>query len=122
MGAVHLYGRFRDADIVGDLLVQAAGRDLNHDLTLAGTERAKTLPECTQSAITLPTGSITSESGLNSIKEILIAEWFGKKLYGAALHCLDAHRHVGMRCHEDDRDLPIRRDQFALKLETALPR
>ena len=48
VGAMHLHRGFGDADIVGNLLVETTGRDLNHDLTLAGAERFETLPERTQ--------------------------------------------------------------------------
>src|SRR5262249_29948801 len=122
MGAMHLHGRFRDADIVGDLLIQATGCDADHDLTLAGAEAGEALSECPQSLITLQTSTITSEASLDSIKQVLITERRREKLYGTALHRLHAHRYVGVRCHKDDRDLPLRRDQLPLKLETALSR
>ena len=72
--------------------------------------------------IIFPPGTIASEAGFDSVKEVLIAEWLGEKLDGTALHRLDRHRHVGVRCDKDDRELPVRRGQLALKLETALPR
>src|SRR6516165_4988797 len=67
IGAMHLHGRFGDADIVGNLLVQATGHDMEHDLSLAGTERVETLSEASQSLITLPSGSIARESRLDSL-------------------------------------------------------
>jgi len=39
VSTMHLYRRFGNADIVGYLLVQATGRDMNHDFSLAGAER-----------------------------------------------------------------------------------
>ena len=72
VGAMHLHRGFGDADIVGNLLVQATGRDLNHDLTLAGAERVETLSERTQGLITLSTGTIASQAGFDSVKEVLI--------------------------------------------------
>src|SRR5262245_38971112 len=58
VGAMHLHRRFGDADIVGNLLVQATGHHMEHDLSLAGTKRVETLSEPSQSPITLPSGSI----------------------------------------------------------------
>src|SRR5215510_1746821 len=58
MGAMYLHGRFRDTDIAGNLLVEATGRDLNHDFALAGAERVETLSERLQDSITLPTGTV----------------------------------------------------------------
>ena len=71
---------------------------------------------------TLPPGTIASEAGLDSVKKILITEWLCEELHGAALHRLHGHRHVGMRCDEDDRHLPVRSGKVALKLKTASPR
>src|SRR5262245_57913719 len=76
VGAMHLHRRFGDADIVGDLLVQATGHDMEHDLSLAGTELVETLPEPSQSLITLPSGSIARESRLDSFNEVLVTERF----------------------------------------------
>jgi len=122
MRAMYLHRRFADADIVGNLFVQATGRDLNHNLTFAGAERFETLPERTQGPITLALGTIASEARLDGIEEVLIAERFCQELYGAALHCLDGHRDVAMRCDEDDRHVPVRRREVALKLKAASSR
>src|SRR5262249_35235304 len=118
MGAMHLHGRYGNADIVGNLLVQATGRNLEHDLTLAGTKRLKTLSQHSQSIILLPTGAVASETGLDSFEEVLIAKRLGEKLDGTAFHRLHTHPHVGVRCHEDDREWAVRRYQLALKLKT----
>src|SRR5215471_14505608 len=95
---------------------------MEHDLSLAGTERVETLSEPSQSLITLPSGSIARESRLDSLNEVLVTERFCQELHGTALHCLDGHWHIGVRCDEDDRHLPIRRGKVALKLEAASPR
>src|SRR5215472_6212867 len=111
VGAMHLHRGFGDADIVGDLLVQATGHDMEHDVTLAGAERVVTFLERGQRPFTLPTGTIASEAGLNGVKQILIAERLCEELYSAALHCLHSHRYV-----------PVRSSKIALKLKTASPR
>src|SRR5215469_14715696 len=121
VGAMHLHRGFGDADIVGNLFVQATGHDMEHDVTLARAERVETFPERSQCPFTLPTGTIASEAGLDGIKQVLISERFGEELNRAALHRLHGHRHVGMRCDEDDRHLPVRSRKVALKLKTAWP-
>src|ERR1700692_1006437 len=95
---------------------------MQHDLALARAERVETLPERSQCPITLPAGTIASEAGLDSVKQILITEWLCEKLHGAAFHRLHGHRHIGMRSNEDDRHLPVRSSKVALKLKTASPR
>src|SRR5258708_5514008 len=71
---MHLHRRLGDADIVGDLFVEATRHDMEHDLTLAWAERVEALPERSQSPFTLPPGTIASEAGLDSVKQILITE------------------------------------------------
>src|SRR5262245_58886242 len=120
--AMHLHRGFSDANIMGNLLVQASGHDMEHDLTLAGAERVETLPERSQSPITLPSGTITSQSGFDRLNEVLITERLCQELYGTSLHRLHGHRNVSVRCDEDDRHLPVCRGEVALKLKTASAR
>ena len=82
---MHFHRRFGDADIMGNLLIQATGHDMEHDLMLAGAERVETFPERSQCPFTLPTGTIASEAGLNGVKQILITERLCEELYSAAL-------------------------------------
>ena len=67
-----------------------------------------------QGPFTLPTGTIAKKAGLDGVKEVLITERLCKELYGTALHRLHDHRHIGMRCDEDDREFPFCRGEFAL--------
>src|SRR5882724_2721450 len=111
-----------DSAIPISLAICLLRRPATHDLTLAWAERVEALPERSQSPFTLPAGTIASETGLHGVKQVLITEWLCEELYGAALHRLHGHRHVGMRCDEDDRHLPVRSGKVALKLKTASPR
>src|SRR4029450_10447835 len=119
---MHLNRGFGDADIAGNLFIEATGRDQEHDLSLTGAERVEALSECTQGLITRPTGTITSKAGVAGMEEGLIPERVGEELDGTALHRSHGHRNVAVRCDEDDRELPVRRSELALKLETASPR
>ena len=65
---MHLHRGFGDADIVGNLLVQAPGHDMEHDVTLAGAERVEPFPQRSQCPLTLSTGTIASEAGVNGVK------------------------------------------------------
>src|SRR4029450_5648157 len=119
---MHLNRGFGDADIAGNLFIEATGRDQEHDLSLTGAERVEALSERTQGLITLPTGPITSKAGLDGIEEVLITERFREELDRTALHRLHGHRNVAVRCDENDSELPVRRSELALKLETASSR
>src|SRR5262249_4675184 len=102
VGAMHLHCRFSDANIVRDLLIEAACRNLDHDLTLAGAERRETLLKPSQCLVALPVSTIARKASFYSVKEFLITEWFCEKLNCTALHRLHGHRDVGVRCNEDD--------------------
>src|SRR5215475_16205559 len=119
---MHLHRGFGDADIVGSLLVQVTGDDMKHDVPLAGTKRVETFPERGQGPFTLSTGAIASEASLDGVKKVLITERLCQELQGTALHRLHRHRHVGVRCDEDDRYLAVCSGKLALKLKTASPR
>ncbi len=119
---MHLHCGFGEPDIVGNLFVYATGQDLEHDFTFAWAELIEALPERSQYPFILPMGTIASEAGLDSVKQILTTERLCKELYRTTLHRLYRHRHVGMRCNEDDRHLPVRGGKVALKLKAASPR
>ena len=78
---MHLHRGLGDADLVGNLFVQATARDLDHDLALAGAERVETPFEGAQGPVTLPAGTIASNAGLDRVDEVLIAEWLREELY-----------------------------------------
>ena len=82
---MHLHRRFGDPDIVGNLLVQATSRNLDHNLALARAERFETFGERTQGAFTLPTRAIASEAGLHGVQELLISERLCEELYRPGL-------------------------------------
>src|SRR5262245_35533093 len=113
---MHFHRGLGDADIVGNLLVQATSDDMEHDLTFAGAERIETLLEHSHCLIVLSTSMIASEAGLDGIKQFLITEWLCKELYRTALHRLHSHRYVGLHSTADDLQLPDSTDRFALKL------
>ena len=98
---MHFHRGFGDADIVGNLFVEATSRNQDHDFPLARAERVETLPELTQGLVALATGTIASQAGLNSLEKILITERLCEELYGTALHRLYGHRNVAMRRDED---------------------
>ena len=118
---MYLYCGLSDANIAGDLLIEATGCDLNHDLSLARAERFKTLPEGIQGPITFATRTIASEARLHRIEEILIPERFCEELYCPALHRLYGHRDVPVRRDEDDRHFPVCRGKVSLQLKAASP-
>src|SRR5215475_15559023 len=80
--AMHLHRGFGDADIVGNLLAQAAARHLNDDLALPRAQRPEALPEAGQVPLILPPGAVGGKTELDGVEEVLIAEWLGQELDG----------------------------------------
>jgi hypothetical protein len=121
VGPMDLHRRLGDAHVIGNLFVEAASHDLDHDLALAGTERVETLSEGVQSLLALSAGTIARKASLDRIEEVLITERLREEFYGTSLHGSYAHRNVAVRGDEDDWEMPVRRGELALKVEAASP-
>src|SRR5262249_16797212 len=111
---MHLYRGFGDADISGDLLAEAAARDLDHDLAFARGQRLEILLERPQISFLLAASTIAGEAHLDGVEEFLVAEWLRQELDGAALHRLHGHRNIAVSGDEDDGEARLRRGQLAL--------
>src|SRR5438477_12041271 len=114
-----LHCDFRDTEIVGNLLTEAALHNLDHYLAFPWGERFEARPERTQGLFICAPSTIASEAELDRVDQILITERLGQELNGAALHRLHRHRDVAMPGYEDDRDLDIRSRQLPLQIATA---
>ena len=57
---------------------------------------------------------------MNGVEKGLITKRLGKKLDGTAFHRLHRHGDVAVSGDEDDRNLPFRRRELALKIKAAL--
>src|SRR5260221_537871 len=82
--AVDLHGGLGDADIAGNLLAEAATRDLNYDFALAWAQRLEALLDVGQRKVVVAPGTIATEAELNGVEKILIAERLRQELDGAA--------------------------------------
>jgi hypothetical protein len=118
--AVNFHRCFSNAHIAGDLLAEAALHDLKHDIAFPGAQRREALLEGGQSLLIVLRGTIAREAEVNGIEELLIPERLGKEFDGAAFHRLDRHGDIAVSGDEDDRKLPLRCRQLALKIKTAL--
>ena len=65
-------------------------------------------PKTRGKAYHYPAGTIPRKAGLNGLDEVLITEMVSSRLQGAALHRLDSHRNLGVRCNENDRQFLFR--------------
>src|SRR6185437_15935220 len=117
VASVNFHRRLGDADFVRDLLVEAAGRSLNHNLSLAGTEFLEPIPDLIEGLLTLATCAIARETGCDRIKKVLVTKRLGQELDSAFLHCPHRHRDVAMRGYEDDGKILVGRGKFSLQIE-----
>src|SRR5689334_23909614 len=107
---------FADADLVGDLFIEAASRYQGHHLALARGEAREPRSHLGQSFFVLPPCAVALEAQLDRVEQILVAEWLGQKLDRSALHRPDGHRDVAIPGDEDDRELDVRGGELALKV------
>src|SRR5262249_4122444 len=119
LAAVGLHRDLTDADVAGNLLVEATLQDLGHYFALAGGQRLEALPQRGQCLFTLSPRAITFKAELDRVEQVLIPDWLGQELDRSSLHGLDRHRDVGVRGDEDDRQIDVRRAELALEVETA---
>src|ERR1700730_9054855 len=96
------YGDLADADVVRDLLVEAASHHQGHHLTLTGGERREARPQRGDGLFILQPSAISREAQLNRIQQVLIAERLGQELDRSPLYCPDGHRDVAVSGDEDD--------------------
>src|SRR5208282_2215965 len=119
IAAMHFHRTFGDTDVARNLLAEAALRDLNHDLPLAGCQGFETRPERLHAVLMLAAGAISIQAYRDGVEKVLVPERLQEELYRAALHRLHGHRDVAVSRDEDDRELFVGRGQLALKVETA---
>src|SRR5215831_2076311 len=114
------YSDLADAEVVGDLLVEAAGYHQSHHLALTGGEGFKARAYRGGCLFVLPPCAISSEALLNGVQQVLIAERLGQELDRSIFYRPDRHRDVAVSGDDNDRDLNVRRRELSLKIETAL--
>src|SRR5262252_8332018 len=119
---MHFYGDFADADVVGDLFVEATNHHQGHYLSLAWGKSLEACPQPCDHLFVLQPRAISREALLNRVQQVLITERLGQKLDRSSLHRLDGHRDVPVSRDEDDRNVDVRRRELSLKIETASPR
>src|ERR1700739_1539825 len=100
-----LHRGFRDTEVVGEVVAEAAPYDLDHYLALPWAQRIEPRPERAQGLFILAPSTVASEAELDRVDQVLITERLAQKLYGTALHRLHRHRDIAVPRYEDDRDL-----------------
>src|SRR6266481_3430041 len=113
-----LYSDLADADVVRDLLVEAASHHQGHHLTLPGSESLEARPQRGDRLFVLQPRAISREAELNRVQQVLVAERLGQELDRSSLYRLHGHRDVAVSGDEDDRNVNVRRRQLSLKIET----
>src|SRR5216683_1056318 len=116
------YSDLADADVVGDLLVEAASHHQGHHLALARGESLEARPQRSDRLFVLQPRAIPREAQLDRVQQVLIAERLGQELDRSSLYRLDGHRDVAVSGDEDDRNVNVRRRQLSLKIETTSAR
>src|SRR5258708_24284671 len=114
MAAMHLNRRFAGAKFARDLLVEKASSNQHQYFLLTGTQRFVPLTHLFKLNSLRPSRTVPVDGLLNSIEEILIAEWFRKELHCSCFHGPYRHLDVPIPCDEDNRYLNIRLNALPL--------
>ena len=104
-------------DFSCDLLVDAAGHEQRHDLSLACGQRFVTPPQIGELSLVLKPGAITAECCLYRIEQILVTQRFGQEFDGTGLHCSHRHRNIAVTGNKDDRNGIVFPCQLLLEVE-----
>jgi hypothetical protein len=76
---MNLHGDFSDSNLSCGLLVHQAGDYQRHHLSLAKAEPSETGMQCVCPPVPFTPVAIAVEGSSNSIQNILVAKWLGKK-------------------------------------------
>src|SRR5262249_22271362 len=122
LSAMDFYGDLADADVIGDLLVEAASGHQGHHLTLTGRESLEAPPQRGDCLFVFHPRPISGEPELNRIQQVLIAERYREEVDRSSLYCLYGHGDVAVAGYKDNRNVNVRRRQLSLKIEPASAR
>src|SRR6516164_4194075 len=90
------YSDLTDADVVGDLLVEATRHHQCHHLPLTGGESLEARPQCGDCLFVFQKRAIACQTQLYRVQQVLIAERLGQELDCSSLYRLDGHRDVAV--------------------------
>src|SRR5262245_478645 len=99
---MELDGDHRDAEVEGDLLVEASARDLAEDLTLTCGEGRQPFDVRLDEQDFLSAGNVLLDGGVHSVEQRLVSHRLREEVYGAQLHGLYRHGNVAMPGNEND--------------------
>src|SRR6266481_2353597 len=122
LAAMHFYSDLADADVEGDLLVEAASHHQGHHLALPGGKSLEARPQRGDCLFVLEPRAISREAQLDRVQQVLIAEGLGQELDRSSLYRLDGHRDVAVSGDEDDRNVNVCRQELSLKIKTTSTR
>src|SRR5215510_5051625 len=111
------HGDLADSKVTCDLLVHLAGRDQQHDLLLARSQRSEAAKHSRDITVNRPPPSIAFDCGHYGVEHVLIADWFGKKVDRTALHGANGHGDIAIPSDHYHRQPNTQMDQLGMKIE-----
>src|SRR5580700_773042 len=113
-----LHSDFAGSEIKSHLLIEHARNHQTHDLALACRKRLVPLLQFGELTLLLARCPIALQSLMDSIQQVLVAEWLGQELHRAGFHGFHRHRNISMTADENDRNPDTRVNQLVLKFQT----
>src|SRR5262245_60911898 len=97
-----LDGNHCNAEVKGNLLVEASARDLAEDLTLTCGEGRQLLDVLLDEQNFLSASNVFLNRGVHGVEQRLVSHRLREEVYGAQLHGLYTHRNVAMPGNKND--------------------
>src|ERR1700747_1226083 len=115
--ALDLYGAFRGSKFSSDLFVKHSRNDHGNYLLLARRQRVEALPKVRHFLVVFAPGTVPIKCHANSIQEILVAKWLGKKFDCSGFHSTNAHGNVAVAGKKNYSDTNVSRRSLLLEIK-----
>src|ERR1700676_3006753 len=113
-----LHRDFADSQRKSYLLIEHAGGDQPHDLTLAFAQGLVAFSQLGGVTPLTARCTVTIQSLVDGIQQVLVQERLGQELHRTGFHGLYGHRDISVTGDEDDRNLYPGVTQLPLKVQT----
>src|SRR5262249_7082867 len=120
-GPVHLHGLLADAELPGDLLVEAPGHDEFEDFGFALREVGQALLELARANPVALFGDVPFQGSAHGVEQLLRAVRLRQEIHGAGPHRPDTHGNAAVAADEDDRQRPVTGRDGVLEVEAGDP-
>src|SRR5579863_1336932 len=93
------------SDLRSNLFVEQSRNNESHDLSFSRSQGLVALVHIDKFGLLFSCRTVTLESLLNCVEQILIPERLRQEFYGTRFQSLNGHRHISVRRYKNDRNV-----------------